>query len=402
MGRGFPDVGRSRSPLTPRPAGGDIATVPSPSSPLSDAIFADMVSISADAIVAVDDALRVIFFNTGAEQIFGWSASEIVGQELAVLLPQRFRATHRGHVTLFGTSHERARQMGERQEVLGLRRTGEEFPAEASIAHLTLEGRTVYTAVLRDVSERKRIERELRTALRARDDIAGIVSHDLRNPVQAIRMLAGAILASADGEPGSPGLDPAVAEQVAVIRHAAEQMDGLIQDLLDAARIEAGQLHVAPRPTDAARLVARALDPLEPLAAAKGQLLDFAADADLPLVVADAPRIEQVLSNVVGNSIKFTPTGGRIAVSVRADGESGDSIVVVTVRDEGPGIPPDQLPHVFDRYWQSARTGRHGVGLGLPIAKGIVEAHGGRIWVESGAGGGTAVAFTLRSAGSRE
>ena len=373
--------------------------MPTPSTPLSDAILVGMVSISADAIVAVDDSLRVIFFNTGAEQIFGWQASEIVGQELAVLLPQRFRAAHRGHVTLFGTSHERARQMGQRQEVLGLRRNGEEFPAEASIAHLTVEGRTVYTAVLRDVSERKRIERELRTALRARDDIAGIVSHDLRNPVQAIRMLSGAILASADGDAGAPRLDPAVAEQVAVIRHAAEQMDGLIQDLLDAARIEAGQLHVDPRPTDAVRLVTRALEPLEPLVEAKGQRLDFDADTDLPLVMADAPRIEQVLSNLVGNSIKFSPAGGRIAVTVRAD---GDAAVVVAVRDEGPGIPADQLPHVFDRYWQSARTGRHGAGLGLPIAKGIVEAHGGRIRIASGDGGGTVATFTLRSAGTGE
>jgi PAS domain S-box-containing protein len=359
---------------------------------LPDAILATMVSISADAVIAVDEELRIVFFNSGAERIFGWSSAEATGMELAELLPHRFRAMHSGHVTLFGTSHERARRMGERQEISGLRRNGEEFAAEASIARLASEGRTVYTAVLRDVSERKRIERDLRAALRARDDIAGIVSHDLRNPVQAIRMLSGAILASSDER-----LDPTIAEQVTVIRHAAEQMDALIQDLLDAARIDAGQLHVETRPIDVGRLMAASVDMLEPLASAREQALVLDLPADLPKVLADTARLEQVLSNVVGNAIKYTPRGGRIVLSARDDGDSGDS-VVVEVSDTGPGVPAEQLPHVFDRYWQSTRTGRHGAGLGLPIAKGIVEAHGGRIWMESEGGRGTRVGFTLRRA----
>jgi len=357
---------------------------------LPDAVLASLVSISADAVVAVDEQLRVVFFNTGAEQIFGYSAAEAVGLDLAELLPHRFRAAHEGHVTLFGSSHERARRMGERQEISGLRRNGEEFAAEATIARLEAQGRVLYTAVLRDVSERKRIERDLRAAVRARDDIAGIVSHDLRNPVQAIKMLSGAILASTDN-----GLAPEVAEQVSVIRHAAEQMDALIQDLLDAARIDAGQLHVETRPIDVGRLMAASVDMLEPLASAREQTLVLDVQADLPMVQADAARLEQVLSNVIGNAIKYTPRGGGIALRARAD---DDATVTVEVSDTGPGIPADQLPHVFDRYWQSARTGRHGAGLGLPIAKGIIEAHGGKIWVSSEAGGGATVRFTLRRA----
>jgi len=364
---------------------------------LSDALLAGMVSISADAIVAVDDSLRITFFNAGAEHIFGYAADEVLGQPLAILLPERFRAAHHGHVTLFGTSHDRARRMGERQEISGLRRNGEEFAAEASIARLELEGRIVYTTVLRDISDRKKIERELRAAVRARDDMAGIVSHDLRNPVQAIKMLAGAILASAERppEPGFVPPDPSTLEQVAVIRHAALQMDALIQDLLDVTRIDAHQLHVSPQPTDPAQLVGAALDTLAPLAEDKGQTLDLETAPVLPRVMADAGRIEQILSNLVGNAIKFTPSGGRLGIALRPS-EDG-RFVVVTVRDDGPGIDAEQLPHVFDRYWQSKRSGRRGggAGLGLPIAKGIVEAHGGRIWVEAAAGRGTVVSFTL-------
>ena len=378
-----------------RPSAGDIGGVSSHGLSLSDSILAGMVSISADAVIAVDDRLRIIFFNSGAERIFGYSAAEAMELELAALLPERFRAAHSGHVTLFGTSHEHARRLGERQEISGLRRNGEEFAAEASIATLQSGGRIVYTAVLRDVSERKRIERDLRAALRARDDMAGIVSHDLRNPVQAIRMLSGAILGSTDN-----GLDPAIAEQVTVIRHAAEQMDALIQDLLDVTRIDSGQLHVTTQPLDLGRLLDESLDVLEPLAMARGQTLALDVSPGLPDVLADAARVEQLLSNVVGNAIKYTPRGGRIELSARH--APNDGCVVVAVRDTGSGIPAEQLPHVFDRYWQSARTGRHGAGLGLTIAKGIVEAHGGRIELESEPGRGPTVTFTLPGVGSRE
>ncbi|MFL5576062.1 MAG: sensor histidine kinase [Gemmatimonadaceae bacterium] len=362
--------------------------------PLADSLFAALAAISADAIIAVDDEQRIIFFNASAERIFGYAAGEVFGRPLAVLLPERYAPAHRGHVRGFGAAHEQARRMGERQEISGRRRNGEEFPAEASIARIEVEGRNVYTAVLRDVTERKRIEDRLRVALRARDEMAGIVSHDLRNPVQAVKMLAGAILA-AEGE---DAVSAAVAEQTAVIRQAAEQMDALIQDLLDATRIESGQLHVAPRPEEVAALVSSALATLAPLAAAKGLALVVELGPGLPPVLADAERVAQLLSNLVGNAIKFTPRGGRVTVGARlhaADAVGGAPCVEIAVCDTGPGIPAEQLPHVFERYWQMRPSGRLGAGLGLVIAKGIAEAHGGRIWAESTEGEGTRVAFTL-------
>jgi signal transduction histidine kinase len=169
-------------------------------------------------------------------------------------------------------------------------------------------------------------------------------------------------------------------------------MDRLIQDLLDAARLEAGRLSVHLRAHQVAPLVASAVEPLLPLAEARGQALTLTLDEPLPDVAADAQRVAQVLSNLIGNAIKFTPEAGRIAVEVRPSSDG----VIVRVTDSGPGIPEEQRERVFDRWVQlRGATSSSGAGLGLPIARGIVEAHGGRIWHEPAPGGGSVFAFTL-------
>jgi len=363
-------------------------------------LFAGVLAISADAVVAVDDEQRIIFFNEGAERIFGWSADDVGGQYLEILLPERYRAAHRGHVRGFGEAHGRARLMGERQHISALRRSGEEFAAEASIQRLEVEDGNIYVAVLRDISARRRAEEALRQAVQARDDMIGIVSHDLRNPANAVKMLAGALLRGRDGEALAPG----ARAQVEVIRQASEQIDALIEDLLDVTRIAAGRLVVRPEPADPRALVLRAVDGLRPLAEAAGLTLALDLPDELPEVAADTDRVVQLLSNVVGNAIKFTPAGGRVTVSAASGSAPDESAVLFTVADTGPGIPAAQLAHVFDRFYQapldpaSRGGGRRGAGLGLPIARGIAEAHGGRLWIEPPAGQGTVVRFTLRRA----
>lgn len=368
---------------------------PAKSLPLTDAMLAEMVAISADAIIAVDQAQRIVFFNAGAEQVFGYSSAEAMDRPLADLLPLHFRDAHRVQVDRFGASDQPARRMGERQQISGLRRNGEEFPAEASIARVTVDDRVVFTVVLRDVTARERVEQDLRGAVESRDQMAGIVSHDLRNPVQAIKMLSSAILARAD----EGRVSAETAEQVAVILQAAEQMDALITDLADVTRIETGQLRVHPSRNDAITLVELACDTLAPLAHAKQQRLDIYVDDTLPPIMADADRVLQVFSNVIGNAIKFTPAGGTIEVRAEARDDAfradGHRYVEFTVRDSGPGIPATHLPQVFNRYFQSAHSVRPGSGLGLAIAKGLVEAHAGWIEVESAEGVSTTVRFAL-------
>jgi PAS domain S-box-containing protein len=352
-------------------------------------LFAGLLAIAADAVIALDHEQRIIFFNEGAERIFGWSADEVGGQYIEILLPERFRAAHRGHVAGFGAAHGRARLMGERQQITGLRKSGQEFAAEAAIERIAVDGHNIYAAVLRDISARQHAEDALHAAVQARDDMMGIVSHDLRNPANAVKMLARSIL---EGNPSDAS--EGVMERVAIIQQAAEQIDALIQDLLDVTRLEAGRLTVQTTAQDVGSIVTRSVDALRPLAEAGG----IALTAALPLapvnVLADADRVSQLLSNVIGNAIKFTPADGTVSLSVQARGTE----VEFAVTDTGEGIAADQLLHVFDRFYQAGagrRVARHGAGLGLPISRGIVEAHGGRIWIESVPGAGTTVRFTL-------
>jgi signal transduction histidine kinase len=188
-------------------------------------------------------------------------------------------------------------------------------------------------------------------------------------------------------------------ERVAIIRQAADQIDALIQDLLDITRLEAGRLTVQMSTEDVTSVVTQCIDGMRPLAEAGGVSLSAPQPAFPLSVVADRDRLCQLLSNLVGNAIKFTPTGGSVSLMVTAHDED----VEFEITDTGQGIQPDQLPYVFDRFYQAGtgrRGSRHGAGLGLPISRGIVEAHGGRIWLESVASGGTTVRFTLRRADS--
>ena len=361
-------------------------------------LFSGLLAIAADAVIAVDEEQRIIFFNEGAERIFGWTAAEVGGEHLDMLLPERFRPMHRGHVDAFGSAHGRARLMGERQAISGLRKSGEEFLCEAAIERVGVGHHSIYATVLRDISARQRAEALLHQAIAARDDVMGIVSHDLRNPANAVKMLAKSILENH----GEHDLDASVIERISVIRQAAEQIDTLIQDLLDITRLEGGPLQVAAEPTDVSVVFSRSIDALRPLAEASGVRLGTAVHPPGLRVHADADRVIQLLSNIIGNAIKFSPHGGE--VELRAHNRGNE--VEFEVSDTGGGIHADHLPHVFKRFYQvnaSGRQGsRHGAGLGLPIARGIVEAHGGRIWIESTPGAGTTVRFTLRRVADAE
>ncbi len=363
--------------------------------PLSDTLVAAILSIAADAIICVDGEQRITFFNEGASRIFGYDADEMLGQQLTVLLPMRFRGSHTSHIEAFGKSRTVARRMGERSLISGVRKNGEEFPAEAAIAHMPSESGPVFSVVLRDVTEQRRAEEtnqrlltEMEKAVKQRDEMLGLVSHDLRNPVNAVKMLAAAILRSPDEGVALP-LD--VAEHATVMLQAATQMDALIQDLLDSTRLEAGRLRLSPRWMPAAELVSIAVDTLGAMASAKGIALVAHIATTLPEVYADPDRMVQVLSNLVGNALKFTPNGGSVTINGVLEGK----MVMIEICDTGPGIATEDLPFVFDRFWQSKRTNRSGAGLGLAIARGVVLGHGGRIWIESPPGSGTTVRFTL-------
>ena len=515
----------------------------------SEARFAGIISIAADAIISIDEAQRITLFNSGAAAIFGYEVKEVLGQPLDMLLPERFRASHREFVRSFAQGAPTARRMGERRVIFGRRKNGEEFPAEAAISKLEVGERWILTAILRDVSARKRVEEEqrflvkagellsssldsertlasvaqlavrsvadwclvylmegeqvrrsevahrlpekdtlaaqlrhlpvdarqpffvrevlerqeplllphitaeqlasmsqggeqlrllqalqphslvglplmagerllgalvfissesrhvydgrdvefvrglgrlaslamenarlyqaARRATQARDEVLSIVAHDLRSPLNAI--VVGAQLLQRQGS----------SRKLETILSSSRRMNRLIEDLLDVARMEAGTLSLSLTPQPTESLLREAVEAAHPLAGEVHLLLE--EPAALPPVLADRDRLLQVFSNLLGNALKFTPRGGQVRVGARAQGEH----VYFYVRDTGPGLKEEALAHIFDRFWQLDSKDRRGAGLGLSIVKGLVEAHGGRLRVESEPGHGSTFSFTV-------
>ena len=230
----------------------------------------------------------------------------------------------------------------------------------------------------------RRARAEAESAVRTRDAVVSIVSHDLRNPLMAILGSADLLL-ELTGEGHETERT-----QLATLKHAADSMNRLIRDLLDVTRLESGPLPVHRRHLNLLDVVDEVVGMFQIVARARHLSLHREAPAQIPMVLGDRDRLAQALSNLVANAVKFTPDGGQVKISleVHADG------IHASVRDTGPGIPPEQIPHLFDRFWQASRHDTRGLGLGLSIVKAIVEAHGGRVEVESVLNQGSA--FHLR------
>lgn len=226
-------------------------------------------------------------------------------------------------------------------------------------------------------------------AVRMREDVLAIVSHDLKAPLQSICLAATRLARPAVAPPAET-----VAERARTIDRSARQMARLIDDLLDVARIDAGRLSLDLRPEPAGELLAEAAALFELPAAERGIALSVAAPPAGVGVLCDRDRVLQILSNLIGNALKLSPDGA----PVRVGADPGDGGVHFQVTDRAGGIAPDQVGRVFEQYWQAPRAARSGAGLGLYITRGLVEAHGGRIWVDTTPGAGSTFHFTLPAA----
>lgn len=257
----------------------------------------------------------------------------------------------------------------------------------------------VLSRALRYALERKRLEAErtrlleaehaartaAEAAVRARDEVLRIVAHDIGNSLSAVKIHALVL------ERTLPAGDGEARKRTGAIRDLTAQMDRLRQDLLDVAAIEAGRLSVDPIALSVNDVLAEAAASLAEMAAEKGVVLSMGAAPGLDAVFVDRARVLQVLANLAGNAVKFTPPGGSIVIGA----EAGDGVIRVSCADSGVGISAEDLPHVFDRFWQARSARRAGAGLGLAIAKGIVEAHGGMLTARSTPGQGSTFSFTL-------
>lgn len=235
-----------------------------------------------------------------------------------------------------------------------------------------------------------RLYQEAQAAVRSRDNVMAIVSHDLRNPLNAIALNLSLLTRpwAGDREGGDRRKGRG---QLESIKRSVQRVGRMVEDLLAASTIQAGHFSVRASPEGHEVLLADLVQALEPMAAEQGITLEAAFPSSLPPVLCDRDRVLQVFGNLCGNALHVTPRGGFIRVSARPD----DGFVCFRVSDTGPGVPASQLASVFDRYWQAAPGSSSGVGLGLFIVKGIVEAHGGRVWAESPPGEGASFFFTL-------
>jgi signal transduction histidine kinase len=253
--------------------------------------------------------------------------------------------------------------------------------------------------LLREIQEKSRqlegANSRLQELDRLKSDFVANVSHELRTPLTAIKGAVDLVLREMAG--------PLTEKQRHYLKRVGsntQYLGGLINDLLDLSKIESGKSEVKSNRVSLDGLVHEVVETLRPVATEKEIALDATISAPSILVWADRDKINQVLMNLIGNAIKFTPAQGRVAVSVAKDGKKS---VQVSVSDSGPGIPPDEKEMIFDKFYQIAQMGDvkpKGTGLGLAICKALVELHGGRIWVESQANSGSIFYFTLPLAGA--
>jgi signal transduction histidine kinase len=233
--------------------------------------------------------------------------------------------------------------------------------------------------------ENARLFAEAQKAITTREDVLAIVSHDLKNPLTRIDLVVQLLRRS----------EEVTADQlrsfVDKVQRASVEMNALISDLLDFARIQSGTFSVVPAAEQLHPIIMTVVERMRELTEEKQQILETDLPATIPPIAGDAHRLRQVLSNLLGNAIKFTPPQGRIRVSAQPKGHA----VVISISDTGPGIPQDNLSKIFDRFWQAPGTKQQGSGLGLSIAKGVVQSLGGEIWAESQVGKGTSFFFTV-------
>ena len=361
-------------------------------------LLAKILESAPDSLVVVDASFGYIAFaNAQVTNLLGYTPEELVGKSIEALLPERLRAVHLDHRRNYASS-ARVRPMGENLELYALRKDGTELPVEISLAPITNGDQLLVAATLRDVSERRRIQNELKeaqaAAIRARDEadranqaksrFLATASHDLRQPLQSLSLLNGALRRVAK--------DPAVAEAVAQQGQAVEAMSQLLNALLDISKLESGAIR--PDPTDF--VVAQLFDELrsEFASMAAGKGLELRVVAPLLCAHSDPSLVGQILRNLVANAIKYTRTGW---VELRAIARAS-SAVRVEVADTGIGIPPDRLDYIYDEFYQvgvASNVAHEGYGLGLSIVKRLVTLLGLEIEVVSEVGHGSVFAFEL-------
>lgn len=357
-----------------------------------------VVQNAVDGIIIIDEQGSIESINPAAERLFGYTATEVVGQNVKMLMPPPYREQHDGYLSAYLSTGTR-KIIGSGREVVGVRRDGAVFFMELAVGEVSLGNRRLFTGMVRDISERKLRDAELRQAKeaaekanQAKSEFLANMSHEIRTPLNGIIGMADmAVLAD---------LPPDQYEFITTIKASAESLMSVVNDILDYSKVEAGKLDIDPYPFSLRDALGDLLKPLAFRAQKQGVMLACCISPDVPdRLIADQGRLRQVLVNLVGNAIKFTPKG-EIVVRVESQpaGEV-ETVLHIAVADSGIGISAKKMRAIFDPFSQGdASTTRlyGGTGLGLSISLRLVELLGGRLWCESKEGVGSTFSFTVR------
>lgn len=357
-----------------------------------------VIDTAGDAVISIDAGHRIVLFNNEAERVFQYRAEEVMGHPLEILLPGDARAAHPRQIAEFEASSMHRKLIGSRREIRGRRKDGTLFPAEASISRCDGAGRPLMTAVLRDITERKEAERQLREAkevaelaCRAKTAFLATMSHELRTPLNAIIGFSDLLAAQAFGPLGHGRY----AEYAADIGKSGRHLLALLNDILALASIESGKLVLLEEPVEASRIVIAGKDLIKAHLEEKDISFHLDLPENTPTIIADGPRLRIALLNLLVNAVKFTDSGGCVTLALADTEEGGLSFVIA---DTGIGINPEELERVQQPFFQSDGSlhRRHsGLGLGLPLAKALIELHGGTLDIESTLGLGTTARLIL-------
>jgi PAS domain S-box-containing protein len=374
--------------------------------------FRELLQAAPDAIIEAGHDGRIVLLNAMTEKMFGFNQTELLGKSVEALMPLEFRNQHVQHRSEFWR-HPSVRLMGTGLDLHAQRKDGSTFPVEISLSPVKPAEGCCVTAIIRDVSDRKRAEQQLRAvqerltaeltaknqqleernreierANQLKSEFLASMSHELRTPLHTIIGFSELLLEEA-GEP----LSEKQRRFMGHIQQDSQHLLDLINDLLDLSKIEAGGLQLRPESFDFGSALAEVFASIRPLTAAKSICLDVPAEQVIKLH-ADRVRVKEILYNLLSNAVKFTPEHGRVWISLVEDGQ----MIEVTVSDTGIGISPEQQRAIFDKFYQvgsTTRGVREGTGLGLAITKRLIEMHGGTIGVQSEPGKGSHFKFTL-------
>ena len=362
-------------------------------------MLSSMLQISPEAIIVSDSTGAIQLFSAGAQAMFGYGSDEVIGLGVDCLMPVRFRKKHHGHIAGFAAGERASLNMHERSEVLGLRKNGEEFPAEASLAKLeTGDGCSTFATLVRDLSASKASERRLVEARQeaeranlAKSVFLANMSHEIRTPLNGVLGVAAALARTE--------LSGKQSTMVQLIETSGRALDGLLSDILDLAKVDAGHMSLRAEPFDLSALIRDTLGLFRASAAEKGVnfSMDLAAETR-GRFVGDDLKIRQIMSNLLSNAVKFTDQGVvRVSATMIRSDEDGCRVRIV-VEDTGIGFSPDVGLALFERFQQAdgSITRRFGgSGLGLAITKSLVELMDGTIAASSEPGRGSIFTFEI-------